>query len=110
MLNDAISAGHEVRPDDIAAVDAALDVLLDAELEPIVDMVCTRRDGVYEALAHDGRVRFRRDGAGGYEVLDIEGAHPLSEPKPSGSYAKLVGCLPDGVCARLLKHAHTVNL
>jgi hypothetical protein len=39
-----------------------------------------------------------------------ESAQPLSEPKPSGGYAKLVGCLPDGECARLLKHAHTVNL
>jgi len=39
-----------------------------------------------------------------------ESAQPLSEPKPSGSYAKLVGCLPDVECARLLKHAHTVHL
>ena len=41
---------------------------------------------------------------------DWESAQPLSEPKPSGSYAKLVGCLSDVECARLLKHAHTVHL
>ena len=39
-------------------------------LEPIVDMVLTRRDGAYEALSADGRVRFtlrcrRRHGARG---------------------------------------------
>jgi hypothetical protein len=39
-----------------------------------------------------------------------ESAQALSEPKPSGGYTKLVGCLPDGECARLLKHAQTVNL
>ena len=39
-----------------------------------------------------------------------ESAQPFSEPKPIGGYAKLVGCLPYGECARLLKHARTVNL
>ncbi|MDQ1521357.1 MAG: phosphonoacetate hydrolase, partial [Actinomycetota bacterium] len=79
MRNNAVFAGHEVRPEDAAAVDAALGVLLDGALEPIVDMVCTRRDGVYEALAHDGSVRFRRDDRGGYEVVDVEGLDPLAD-------------------------------
>jgi predicted AlkP superfamily pyrophosphatase or phosphodiesterase len=77
--HDTVLPGHEVRPEDAAAVDAALSVLLDAELEPIVDMVCTHRDRAYEALAHDGRVRFRRDGAGGFEVLDVEGRDPIAD-------------------------------
>jgi hypothetical protein len=79
VRNNAVFAGHEVRPEDAAAVDAALGVLLDGALEPIVDMVCTRRDGVYEALAHDGSVRFRRDDRGGYEVVDVEGLDPLAD-------------------------------
>jgi phosphonoacetate hydrolase len=77
--HETLSAGHEVGDEQRAAVDAALDVLLDASLEPIVDMVCTRRDGAYEVLAHDGRVRFRRDGADGYDVLDVEGKNPLGD-------------------------------
>jgi phosphonoacetate hydrolase len=71
--------GHEVRPEDEAVVDAALDVLLDAALDPIVDMVLTRRDGAYEALSHDGRCRFRRDDAGEFELLAVEGANPLAD-------------------------------
>jgi hypothetical protein len=39
-----------------------------------------------------------------------ESAQPLSEPKPSGGYAKLVCCLADSECARLLNHAHIVDL
>jgi hypothetical protein len=39
-----------------------------------------------------------------------ESAQPLSEPKPSRGYAKLICCLADGECTRLLKHAHIVNL
>src|SRR5687768_17107843 len=42
-------------------------------------MVLTSRDGGYEALSHDGRVRFRRTEAGGYEVLETEGADPLAD-------------------------------
>jgi hypothetical protein len=58
---------------------AALDVLLDSALEPIVDMVLVARDGAYEARAHDGAVRFRRRDAGDFEVLEIEGSNPLAE-------------------------------
>jgi hypothetical protein len=39
-----------------------------------------------------------------------ESAQPLSEPKPSGGYAKLVCCLADSECARLLNHARIVSL
>jgi hypothetical protein len=76
---DTVVPGHEVRPEDAIAVEAALDVLLDGRLEPIVDMVCTRRDGTYEAHAHDGCVRFRRDERGGYEELKVEGRNPLAD-------------------------------
>src|SRR5690242_15902839 len=78
MAQPTVSPGHEVRPEDAAAVDAALDILLDGQLEPIVDMVCTQRDGAYQALAHDGAVTFRRDGDG-YEVLKVEGRNPLED-------------------------------
>jgi hypothetical protein len=77
--HDTVPAGHEVRPEDEKEVEAALEILLDADLEPVVDMVCTRRAGVYEALAHDGAVRFRRDGAGGFDVLGVEGRDPLAD-------------------------------
>jgi hypothetical protein len=72
-------AGHEVRPQEAEAVDAALAVLLDPALEPIVDMVCTRRDGAYEAMAADGTVRFRRAANGGFEVVAVEGENPLRD-------------------------------
>ena len=36
---------HEIADEHRALADAALDVLLDSSLEPIVDMVLTRRDG-----------------------------------------------------------------
>ncbi|HEX7167966.1 MAG TPA: alkaline phosphatase family protein [Acidimicrobiales bacterium] len=63
--------------------DEALDVLLSAELEPIVEMVL-RAHGAdeYEALAHDGRVRFRRslDGNGwAFHVEAVEGRDPLGD-------------------------------
>jgi predicted AlkP superfamily pyrophosphatase or phosphodiesterase len=73
------SEGHEVHAEQADAVQAALDVLLDGQLEPIVDMVCTRRDGAYEVAAHDGRVRFRRDGNGGFEELSVEGTNPVGD-------------------------------
>jgi hypothetical protein len=49
---------HEVPAAHRAEAEAALEVLLDPALDPIVDMVCTVRDGVYEALAADGRRLF----------------------------------------------------
>jgi hypothetical protein len=73
----ASSAGHHVADEHRDELDAALEVLLDSELEPIVDMVLTRRDGRYEALAPDGRVAFRRHADGSFEELEVEGRNPL---------------------------------
>jgi phosphonoacetate hydrolase len=80
---------HEIGEEHRPAADAALAVLLDRDCEPIVDMVLTCRDGAYEAITPDGRVRFRRvgsDGNGrgradgdGYEVVTEEGRNPLAE-------------------------------
>lgn len=65
---------------DVGAIDAALEVLLSAELEPIVDMVLRRRDGGYEAVAHDGSVQFRRTGPGpdGYATTAVVADNPLA--------------------------------
>ena len=63
--------------------------LLDAALEPIVDMVVTADGDAYEARTVDGRVRFRReaeasDGAEGGEVwrfvdVEVDGRNPLGD-------------------------------
>ncbi len=61
---------------------AALEVLTDRALDPIVEMVLTVRAGAYEAHSADGWVRFARrlDGAGWrYEVLDVAGRNPLGD-------------------------------
>ena len=44
-------------------------------------MVLLSRDGAYEALTHDGWVRFRRTGPGpdGYELVASTGADPLAD-------------------------------
>ncbi len=73
------------------------DALLDAALEPIVDMVVTAEDDAYEARTVDGRVRFRReaepvpsagnDGAEGTSAgerwrfvdVEVEGRNPLGD-------------------------------
>ncbi len=73
----ASSAGHHVADEHRDELDAALEVLLDSALEPIVDMVLTRRDGRYEALAPDGRVAFRRHADGSFEELEVERRNPL---------------------------------
>ena len=70
---------HQVADQHRDDVEAALDILLDSGLEPIVDMVFTRRDDAYEALTHDGRVRFRLDETGEAVVLGVEGENPLAE-------------------------------
>jgi hypothetical protein len=70
---------HEITPERAADTERALQVLLDASLDPIVDMVLVARDGAYEAHSHDGRVRFRRTEDGGYETLGAEGADPLAD-------------------------------
>lgn len=59
-----------------------LDVLLDDDLEPIVEMVLYRDDGGYDARAADGRVRFRRHSESGgwrFEVEAVEGRNPLGD-------------------------------
>jgi hypothetical protein len=61
------------------ATAAALDVLLDSALDPIVDMVLTRVDGHYEAQTHDGSVSFHRRDDGTFEDLAVEGTHPLAD-------------------------------
>jgi hypothetical protein len=66
-------------PQRAEGAERALALLTDSSLEPIVDMVLLARDGAYEARAHDGTVRFRRDGSGGFEVLATEGASPLAD-------------------------------
>src|SRR4029079_7492507 len=68
---------HEIADEHLELADAALDVLLDSGLEPIVDMVLTRRDGAYEALSADGRVRFTTD-AGAVHLLEEVGANPIA--------------------------------
>ena len=59
----------------MADVAAALDVLLDASLEPIVEMVLVRDGEAVEAHAVDGRVRFDGDG----RVLETSGRDPLGD-------------------------------
>jgi predicted AlkP superfamily pyrophosphatase or phosphodiesterase len=70
---------HQVADQHRDDVEAALDILLDRELDPIVDMVFTHRDDTYEALTHDGRVAFRMGDDGAPEVVKVEGANPLAE-------------------------------
>ncbi len=74
-----------------ATRERALDVLLGAELEPIVDMVgWSPSPGQYEVASADGHVRFRRvrDGAGDnagwrYDVGSVNGANPLADQDAS---------------------------
>jgi phosphonoacetate hydrolase len=65
-------------PATAAARDRALDVLLGAELEPIVDMVGWS-PGVdrYQVASADGSVRFRRH-RDGFEVEEVSGRNPLA--------------------------------
>ena len=60
----------------------AVDVLLDDDLEPIVEMVLYRGDDGYDVRAADGRVRFHRHNeAGGwrFDVEAVEGRNPLGD-------------------------------
>ncbi len=79
---------HEVPVEHRSEAEAALSVLLDRALDPIVDMVVRAIDGEYEAASHDGSVRFRRDGAGGYEVTATQGEDPLAD-QSTDRYASL---------------------
>jgi hypothetical protein len=74
-------AAHRLPTHLEAEADRALEVLLDAALDPIVDMVLLSRDGAYEALTHDGGTVFRRTGPGpdGYERVSSTGADPLAD-------------------------------
>src|SRR5581483_3083144 len=66
-------------PEREADAEAALAILTDSALEPIVDMVMLARDGAYEARSAEGMVRFRRTDDGDYEVIGHEGADPLAD-------------------------------
>jgi phosphonoacetate hydrolase len=79
MAQTAPTGPHQLPDAHRAEAEAALDVLLDAGLDPIVDMVCTARDGAYEALTHDGRVTFRRLDDGTFERASVEGRDPLAD-------------------------------
>jgi Uncharacterized proteins of the AP superfamily len=68
---------HEIADEHRDLAEGVLDVLLDSSLEPIVDMVLTRRDGAYEALSAQGRVRFTSD-SGLVSVLEEQGANPIA--------------------------------
>ncbi len=76
-MTTVIRSATEIAPEHRPEAEAALDVLLDRSLEPIVDMVLMARDGAYEAASHDGSVRFRRDERGEIEVLETRGANPV---------------------------------
>ena len=59
-----------------------VDVLIDDDLEPIVEMVLWREGDGYDARAADGRVRFRRHDEGHgwrFEVEAVEGRNPLGD-------------------------------
>jgi phosphonoacetate hydrolase len=73
-----VAPAHELTPEREADAQQALDVLLDGSLEPIVEMVVLARDGAYEALAADGRSRFRRNDTG-FETVSVEGRDPLAD-------------------------------
>ena len=74
-----MNAGHQIPDEHREAADRALEVLLDPALEPIVDMVLTRRDDRYEALAASGRVVFERTDNGDFVEVSHEGRNPLAD-------------------------------
>src|SRR5437870_2897013 len=74
----AADTPHEVPDAHRADAEAALALLTDRALEPIVDMVCRYADGAYEAHTYDGLVRFRRTETG-FERLAVEGDDPLAD-------------------------------
>jgi hypothetical protein len=85
-----VTRPHEVADAHRADADAALDILLDAALDPIVDMVLTRRDGAYEALTPDGRVVFDRgDRDGEWSIRAVERRNPLADQE-AGKFTPLV--------------------
>jgi predicted AlkP superfamily pyrophosphatase or phosphodiesterase len=85
-------APHEVPKAHRSELEEALDLLCDSALDPIVDMVCSYRDRVYEARSHDGRVTFRRTGSGPegaeYQRVSVEGDDPLAD-QSTGRFSPL---------------------
>jgi len=70
---------HQIPDEHREAAERALEVLLDPALEPIVDMVLTRRDDRYEALAAGGRVTFERTDRGDFVEVSHSGRNPLAD-------------------------------
>ena len=63
----------------VTSLDSALDVLLSAELEPIVELVIRAAGpSTYEAMAVDGSVRFTRHDQG-FDVDSVTGRNPLGD-------------------------------
>ena len=65
-------------PERRAVAERALEVLTDAALDPIVDMVLVAADDAYEARSHEGAIRFRRHDDG-FEVVAVEGLNPFAD-------------------------------
>ncbi len=72
-------SGHQIADEHRGEADRALEILLDSALEPIVDMVLTRRDDRYEALAADGSVTFVRTENGDFTEVGTTGRNPLGD-------------------------------
>ncbi len=77
-MTDAISARTPRATLPESAADA-IATLLDRELEATVEMVLLAEGEVYEAVAPDGRVRFRRRDGDGIQILHVEGRNPLAD-------------------------------
>lgn len=74
--------GGGITPEREESAAAALDVLLDSALEPVVDMVLLRRGDTYEARAHTGAVSFARtDSPDTFRVVGLEGDNPLADQR-----------------------------
>ena len=73
---------------DLPDAEPALEVLLGESLAPVVDQVVRRTgENEYEALSHDGRVTFRRDGVDDlgrptYARTGGSGVDPLADQSP----------------------------
>ncbi len=79
MTSTIQPTGHQIADEHRAEADRALEILLDSSLEPIVDMVLTRRDDRYEALAADGSVTFERTESGDFKEIATTGRNPLGD-------------------------------
>jgi predicted AlkP superfamily pyrophosphatase or phosphodiesterase len=79
MTSTIQPAGHQIADEHRAEAERALEILLDSALEPIVDMVLTRRDDRYEALAADGSVTFERTENGEFKEIGTTGRNPFAD-------------------------------